>query len=151
MTPLPDLTADPDALHVRKRPDPVRVDFAAADGVCQTLEGPVRYRQGDAILTGTRGEHWPVQRDLFLAGYTPDPPAQPGSDGFYRKQPSLVLALRLTQPMDVPVGWQDDPLSGRPGDWLLRYADASHSVVQDDIFRDTYEPADGETRWLPAA
>lgn len=149
MSNLPDLTADPRALHVRKRPVPVRVDFAPNDGVCPTLEGPVRYQRGDAILTGSRGERWPVSRDLFLAGYVPVPPTAPEADGFYRKLPSRVLALRLDRPAAVPVGWQNDPLQGRPGDWLLRYADGSHGVVQDPIFRDSYEPACGETRWPP--
>ena len=54
MTGLPDLTADPRALHVCKRPVPVPVAFALADGVCETLEGPVHYQKGDALLTGVQ-------------------------------------------------------------------------------------------------
>ena len=54
---LPNLRADPRALRVCKKPIPVRVEFATADGTCTTLEGPVRYRAGDAILTGVRSEH----------------------------------------------------------------------------------------------
>jgi hypothetical protein len=150
MTDLPDLAADPRTLRVCKRPDPVPVRFAAADGVCETLEGPVRYRAGDAILTGGQGEHWPVQADSFQSGYEPVPPTSAGQDGTYRKRPLTVLALRLDRPVRVPVGWQDDPLQGRPGDWLLRYHDGSHGVVQDGIFRASYQPAAGETRWPPA-
>jgi hypothetical protein len=53
-----------------------------------------------------------------------------------------IAALRIDQPpkfaelyqhyvrLVLPVGWQNDPLQGRPGDWLLRYADGSHSVVR---------------------
>lgn len=149
MTAMPDLTTDPRALHVCKRPLPVQVFFAPADGVCQTLEGLVRYRRGDAVLTGTRGERWPVARDSFLSSYEPVPPTVSAHDGAYRKLPSRVLARRLDHPLAVPVGWQGDPLQARPGDWLLRYGDGDHGVVDDSIFRETYEPAPGETRWPP--
>jgi len=149
MTAIPDLAADSRALRVRKHAVPVRVAFAPADGTCDTLEGPVRYRAGDAIVTGGRGENWPVQRELFLQSHTPEAPVAPGQDGTYRKKPVTVRALRLTQPAKVPVGWQDDPLHGQPGDWLLDYGDGSLGVVRDDIFRETYGPAPDETRWPP--
>jgi hypothetical protein len=147
--PLPDLAADPQALRVSKKPDPVRAEFAGADGVCDTLEGPVRYKAGDAILTGVRGERWPVARQSFLANYQPVPPTHAGDGGSYRKAPSLAHALRLDHERDVPVGWQKDPLHGRPGDWLLHYADGTYGVVQDSIFRESYAPASGESRWPP--
>ncbi len=146
---LPDLAADPRALRVCKKPIPVRAEFAAADGVCETLEGPVRFKAGDPILTGTRGERWPVGRDTFRSSYEPVPPTRAGENGDYRKTPSLSLALRLDRPCDVPVGWQNDPLHGRAGDWLLQYADGSYGVIQDHIFRASYAPAPGETRWPP--
>ena len=47
-----DLSSDPKAVRVRKRPVARAVVFAAADGVCRTLEGDVAYRAGDAIVTG---------------------------------------------------------------------------------------------------
>ena len=49
----------------------------------------------------------------------------------------------------MAVGWQTDLLHGRVGDWLLRYEDGNSGVVRDDIFRATYAPAPGETRWPP--
>jgi hypothetical protein len=148
---LPELAADPDALRVSKKPIPVRVAFAVEDGVCETLEGPVRFRTGDAILTGVQGERWPVRRDAFLSSYEPVPPVRTGEDGPYRKTPSVTFALRLAQQRDVPVNWQNDPLRGRVGDWLLHYADGSYGVVQDAIFRESYDPAPGESRWPPPA
>jgi hypothetical protein len=144
---VPDLSADPRALRVCKRAVPVEVAFAASAGVCETLEGPVRFNNGDAILTGIRGERWPVRRDLFLASYEPVPPTRAGEDGSYRKAPAMAYALRLDRPCEVPVGWHNDPLRGRPGDWLLQYADGSYGVVQDSIFRESYDPAPGESRW----
>ena len=147
--PLPDLAADPRALRVCKKPVEVPVEFTTADGTCETLEGPVRYRAGDPILTGVRGERWPVGLDTFRASYEPVPPTRAGENGKYRKAPSVSFAVRLDAPRDVPVGWQNDPLHGRVGDWLLQYADGSYGVMRDEIFHDSYAPAPGETRWPP--
>jgi PGDYG protein len=148
---LPDLSAEPRAFRVCKRPIPVLVEFAAADGVCETLEGTVRFRAGDAILTGVRGERWPVTREQFLASYEPVNGGRAGEDGSYIKAPMETYALRLDRPRDVPVGWQNDPLHGEPGDWLLQYADGTYGVMRDAVFRDSYAPGPGETRWPPAA
>jgi hypothetical protein len=147
--PLPDLAADPDALRVSKNPFPVQVEFAAGDGVCETLEGAVRYRAGDAILTGIKGERWPVKRGTFLSTYEPAPPTRAGESGTYRKAPAVTYARRVDRACDVPVNWQDSSLHARPGDWLLQYADGSYCVVQDDIFRASYAAASGEGRWPP--
>ena len=96
MTGAPDLRAEPRALRVIKQAVPVKAVFAREDGVCKTLEGDVGYRAGDAILTATSGESWPVKRQAFLDSYRPDAPVKAGEDGAYRKTPSLTLALRLT-------------------------------------------------------
>jgi hypothetical protein len=147
--PSPHLAMDRDALRVLKKPVPVSVTFAASDGVCETLEGPVRYEAGDAILTGAQSERWPVQRGAFLASYAPVPPTLPKEDGLYRKTPAIALARRLTIALTVKVGWQNDPLDAHVGDWLLCYDDGSYGVLQDAIFRESYGPAPGETRWPP--
>jgi len=146
---LPDLAADPRALRVCKKPIPVQVEVAAADGTCETLEGPVRFRAGDALMTGVRGERWPVRRDVFRSTYEPLPPTEAGQAGAYRKVAAQAWAMRLDRPLDVPVGWHDDPLHGEPGDWLLHYADSTYGVLRDHIFRESYDPAAGEKRWPP--
>jgi hypothetical protein len=139
VTEVPDLAHDCRTLRAVKKPLPLAVAFAAAEGSVQTLEGKVTYHAGDAVLTGTRGERWPVGRAAFLASYDPLAPTQRGENGRYVKRPQPVLALQLDTSVEVAVGWQSDTLRGRPGDWLLRYADGSHGVVSDDIFRETYE------------
>jgi hypothetical protein len=148
---LPDLAADPRALRVCKKPIAVQVAFATADGTCDTLEGAVRFRAGDAILTGIQGERWPISRESFLSSYEAVPPTRAGHNGAYRKSAAPAYAMRLAERRDVPVGWQNDPLRGEPGDWLLQYADGSRGVLRDHIFRGSYDPAPGETRWPPPA
>lgn len=137
---LDDLLAGPDAVRVRKRPVPVEVVFATNNGLCETLEGPVRYRAGDAILTGKRGEQWPVARASFDASYAAIAPTRHGQNGAYRKQAGGARAVRLGHAIDVPVGWKSDPLHGKAGDWLLRYDNGDFGLVQDDVFRESYDP-----------
>lgn len=138
MSPASDLRNDPRAVKVIKSPTPVQVHFADEAGTCETLEGPVRYERGDAILTGPQGERWPVRRSLFLKAYLPAPPVRVGEDGPYRKRRTETLAVQLEEETHVPVGWQADPLHGKPGDWLLQYEDGTHGIIQDQIFQETY-------------
>lgn len=35
----------------------------------RTLEGPVKAKRGDVIMTGLHGERWPIPRDKFTSKY----------------------------------------------------------------------------------
>lgn len=137
-----------DFVEVVKLPIPVTVEFALNDGIIETLEGPVHYIRGDAIITGINGERWPVQRLKHFANYAPVPPTQTGQNGFYLKRATKTIAKKMMQPFTVSVGYAKDPLKGRVGDWLLQYADGSHGVVAADIFSQTYQVIlrDGSTQ-----
>lgn len=117
----------------------MQVEFAPAPGRVRTLEGEVGHEAGDAILTGLRGERWPVARARFEATYEPVPPTRRGLPGTYRKLPLRVLARRLDTPFAVPAGPGADPLRGEAGDWLLQYGPGEHGIVAADIFEATYE------------
>src|SRR3546814_1291431 len=68
----------------------VQVEFAAANGVLNTREGAVSYREGDAIMTGPSGERWPISRSRFDATYEPATAAE--GAGWYCKRPLVVDA-----------------------------------------------------------
>lgn len=137
-TEAPDLRGDPAAIAAEKKPLPLSVRFAEKPGVCETQEGPVRYREGDAILTGPEGEQWPVRRERFDASYRPVPPTVSGGNGAYVKKPITVLARKLERPMAVAVGWQDDPIVGHAGDWVVQYGPGEYGIVSASIFDKTY-------------
>lgn len=141
---LPELAESPEAIQVIKRCVPVKVCFANEDGVCQTLEGPVRYRAGDALLEGGHNDQWPIQRTKFFDNYDPLPPTCKGKAGQYVKKAKRVWAKRLLEPIEVPVGWQDDTLKGMPGDWLLQYGPGDYGVVKPEIFDATYQRCECE-------
>jgi len=135
----PDLSQMPKAIRVFKKPFPIRVTFAESSGICSTLEGDVGYRAGDAILTGTKGEQWPVKREKFISTYEPYEGTTPGNPGSYTKKKILVWALELDQPYQVNVGWQSDAIKGKEGDWLIQYGNDDYGIVRCSIFSETYE------------
>lgn len=133
------LTAHPEAIQVRKDAVTVKVRFATSPGVVQTLEGRVRYRAGDALVTGTSDQDcWPVVRDTFFRTYAPEAPTIAGEDGCYVKCPVIVHALRLNEPFQVRMRRGRGKLVGKPGDWLVQYAPGQHGIVSADVFEQTY-------------
>ena len=126
----------PQSVSVAKQDVSVFVEFAAQPGVLETLEGPVRYAQGDALLVGASGERWPVRRDFFLRIYAAVAPTVQGQGGIYRKVFQPVWAVRLEEDACVTVA--GGHISGKPGDWLVQYGEGEYGIVAADIFAETY-------------
>lgn len=141
MTPS-DLSEDRAARRARKRDVALRVEFAPAGGTLMTREGAVSYCAGDALLTGTEGERWPVSRKTFDSSYAPVAPTRPGKPGQYRKRPGEVWAKRMTEPFSVALDGGRGTLKGAVGDWLVQYAPSDFSVVDASVFAQTYELLD---------
>lgn len=156
-----DLTLEPAARRVSKKPIPVDVVFASAPGTLQTLEGPVQYQAGDALVTAATGESWPISRAKFLARYVPvvdtdlpsalnvrldtSPKAEAsGARARWLKRPAVVLGLQLKGLYRVKVGHADNPLVGQSGDWLVQYGhDATgrpdQGIVSAAVFAASYD------------
>lgn len=137
-----DLSEDRGARRARKRAVAVDVEFASAAGTLSTTEGPVKYSIGDALLSGTEGERWPVARDRFDTSYVAVAPTRPGKPGRYRKRPTVVWAKPMVAAFDVTLDRERGILHGRPGDWLLQYAPSDFAVVSARVFAQTYELLD---------
>ena len=140
--PPSDLAQDPSARRARKRPVEVRVEFAPSAGTLRTHEGDVRYRAGDALVSGALADRWPVPRATFDASYLPVPPTRAGEGGIYRKQARDVLVRRMDGPFSVTLGDGRGDLAGAAGDWLVQYAPGDLAIVAGAIFGDTYELLD---------
>lgn len=140
--------------HAQKRPLSLQVHFATAadvartDGVfnagyIRTRETPVgdpgvRFAPGDAIVTGTRGEQWPIQRDRFEATYAPSGEGGAfGTDGPFHKVAGPVPVRPMDEAFSVSASWGE--LSGGPGDYLVQYGRGDFGVVSGESFADTYE------------
>ncbi len=121
-----------------KKPIPVAVEFARTSGQAKTLEGTVPYKTGDALLTGTAGELWPVPRDRFEETYEPVADLRMGEDGPYIKRPILVDAVQALSDTDITLKTHAAKLHANPGDWIITAQDGTRWVVAGDIFLNTY-------------
>lgn len=52
-----------------KRAIPVRAVPVSTDTIVQTLEGPLKAKAGDYIITGVRGEQYPIDKGIFEETY----------------------------------------------------------------------------------
>jgi len=129
----PNLSDDPDAFETAKRPIPLEFRIAEKDEVIQTKEGPVKASAGDAIMTGTEGENWPIPGDKFEQTY------DDLGDGTAAKKNIPVFAKQMAEPFQVKVSWSNDLLQGEAGDYLVQYGVGDYGVVGREIFGKTYE------------
>jgi hypothetical protein len=117
----------------------VVVEFAQASGELMSLEGANRYERGDALITGTGGARWVVERVRFDGKYAPaDAKLAHGEPGRYRNVPAPVLAKRMHAPFSIARRAAGDVLSGVAGDWVLQYSPGDYGVVRADRFAQVY-------------
>ena len=136
------VSADPRRVFARKLEREIDVRFTPTECTVQTSEGLVHAAPGDAIITGTAGEHWRVSRARFPHKYRPVPPTVDGEAGRYVSLPNRIMAMPMTEPFEVLLADGVSRLSGVPGEWLVDYGDGSLGIVSQPIFATTYEIMD---------
>jgi hypothetical protein len=136
------ISADPRRVWARKLEHEIEVRFTAVACTLQTAEGLVHAAPGDAIITGTAGEHWRVSRARFPFKYRPVPPTVAGEAGRYVSLPNRIMAVPMTEPFEVVLADGVSRLTGLPGEWLVDYGDGSLGIVAEPIFATTYEIID---------
>ncbi|HEX3847721.1 MAG TPA: PGDYG domain-containing protein [Steroidobacteraceae bacterium] len=138
----PLIESNPRSVHARKLERQIDVRFTPVACEVQTHEGIVHALPGDAIITGTAGEHWRVSRAHFHEKYRAMPPTAEGEPGHYVSRPNRILALPMDRTFDVVLADGKSRLTGQPGDWLVDYGDGSLGIVSRPIFATTYEIVD---------
>lgn len=136
------ISADPRRILARKLEREIEVRFTPIACTVQTPEGVVHARPGDAIITGTAGEHWRVSRARFTDKYRPVRPTVAGEAGRYVSLPNRILAVPMTEAFEVLLADGVSRLNGRAGEWLVDYGDGSLGIVSQPIFATTYEIID---------
>jgi hypothetical protein len=126
------------AVGVESLPVDREVVFTTVAGSHATPEGNVRHEAGDAIVSGERGESWPVARATFDDLYEPLPGTVPGQGGRYRKKPRPLLAMLLPERSRVDLSGGRGVLVGRAGDWIVDYGKGDLAVVRAEAFRRLY-------------
>jgi hypothetical protein len=136
------ISADPRRIFARKLEREIEVRFTPVACTVQTSEGVVHARPGDAIITGSAGEHWRVSRARFTDKYRPVPPTVAGEAGRYVSLPNRIMAVPMTEAFEVLLADGVSRLTGRAGEWLVDYGDGSLGIVSQAIFATTYEIVD---------
>ncbi|MFI4891576.1 MAG: PGDYG domain-containing protein [Steroidobacterales bacterium] len=129
---------DPRHVRASKLECNVSVDIVAEPGQISTPEGSVHAAAGDAVVTDSTGDTWPVSRAYFPAKYRPVPPTVAGTSGTYVSIAQPVLALRMDEPFQVVLSDGISRLTGHQGDWLVDSGDGGMRIVSAAAFARTY-------------
>jgi hypothetical protein len=132
-----DLARDESAARYTKD-EIVDVIFADCEGELLSREGPNRYRKGDAIITGSTGDHWSVSRDRFDAKYVLAEAGAARQSHRYRARPVCVWAKQMGSQFTIARCAGGDVLTGQPEDWVLQYAPGDYGVVENARFQRVY-------------
>lgn len=136
------ISGDPRRIFARKLEREIDVRFTPVECTVQTSEGVVHAAPGDAIITGTAGEHWRVSQARFPHKYRPVPPTVAGEPGRYVSLPNRIIAVPMMEPFEVLLADGVSRLTGRAGEWMVDYGDGSLGIVSAEIFANTYEISD---------
>ena len=133
-----DLNTDSSAKMVMKKAIPLQFRIAEETENVKTLEGLIEAPPGSYIMTGTKGENWPIPPDKFNKTYDIKTGLGTAS-GTASKKAIPVPAKQMKEDFFVSVSWSKGDLQGHKGDWLVQYGLGDHGVVGEDIFVETYD------------
>lgn len=116
-----------------KKANPVKYRVASSDGTIETLEGPVNFSAGFYIMTGPKGEEYPITPEKFKTLYDD----QGKGVGIPKK--ILKKARLANHAGTVNTSW-GEPLHYTAGnDYIVRHGQNDYGVVKSDIFQQTYD------------
>ena len=115
-----------------KHPTPISYETATDNGTIDTLEGPVNYTVGHKIITGPKGEQYPVTAEKFADYYDNN------EDGTATPKKIIKRAKLADHDGVVKASWGD--LNYKAGeDYIVRHGENDYGVVKKDIFAQTYD------------
>lgn len=115
-----------------KKASPIHYKTAIAPGTIDTLEGPVAYLAGHKIITGPKGEQYPVSQAKFAELYDDN------KDGTATPKKIHKHAKLADHDGVVKASWGD--LNFKAGeDYIVRHGPGDYGVVKQDIFAQTYD------------
>ena len=124
------------AFKTYKRPNPEKYEIATEPGTIETLEGPVRYPAGHYIMTGPKGEQYPISPERFK-----DLKDDLGNGTCVPKK-IIKLAKLADSNGTVNTSWGEPMHYTAGNDYIVRHGANDYGVVKTDIFNKTYEKVD---------
>ena len=116
-----------------KRPAREPYEIADRPGTIDTLEGPVRYPAGYYIMTGPKGERYPISPERFREIKVDN------GDGTASPKPIKKLAKVADHSGTVDTSWGEKLQYDPEVDVIVRHGPGDYGVVKVDIFKQTYE------------
>jgi hypothetical protein len=120
-----------------KFPNPIKYETATDNGTVDTLEGPVDYTVGNKIITGPKGERYPVSPIKFAAYYDDN------GDGTATPKKIFKVAKLADHDGVVRASWGNLEYT-RGNDYIVRHGSGDYGVVKKDIFAKTYHVPKGK-------
>ncbi len=120
-----------------KHPTPVSYKTATDNGTVDTLEGPVNYTVGHKIITGPKGEQYPVSPIKFAAYYDDN------GDGTATPKKIFKIAKLADHDGVVKASWGNLEYT-KGNDYIVRHGAGDYGVVKKDIFAKTYHLPKGK-------
>lgn len=115
-----------------KVPAKEKYTVAQEPGTIQTLEGPVKYPAGYYIMTGPKGEQYPISPEKF-AELKDDQ-----GNGVCTPKKIVKLAKVADHSGTVDTSWGEKLQYNPDVDVIVRHGSNDYGVVKKDIFQQTY-------------
>ena len=120
------------AFKTSKKAAPVKYQLAQQSGTVNTLEGPVRYEAGHYIMTGPKGEQYPISPEKFNTLYDDN------GDGTSTPKKISKLAKLADHDGVLHTSWGDLQYT-KGNDYIVRHGAGDYGAVKKDIFAQTYD------------
>lgn len=115
-----------------KKANPVQYEITLTEGVVETLEGNVNHSAGAVIITGPKGERYPVEYAKFISMYDVQSDTQ--------AIPKKIIKLAKLADHDGKLYTPWGNLEYKNGeDFIVRHKVGDYGVVKKDIFEMTYD------------
>jgi len=116
-----------------KKPAKERYEIAQEPGTIQTLEGPVNYPAGYYIMTGPKGEQYPITPEKFKEL------KDDLGNGIASPKKIVKLAKLADHDGSVPTSWGETLHYTAGNDYIVKHGVNDYGVVKKDIFAQTYD------------
>ena len=116
-----------------KKPAKEKYEIADEPGTIETLEGPVKYPKGYYIMTGPKGEHYPISPEKF------NDLKDDHGHGFCTPKKIVKIAKLADHSGSVDTSWGEKLHYNTGEDVIVRHGHNDYGVVKKAIFAQTYD------------
>jgi len=132
-TPINDKWFEQGSFKTFKKPAKERYEIATEPGTIETLEGPVKYDAGFYIMTGPKGEKYPITPQRFKEL------KDDLGNGVCQPKKIIKLAKLADHDGSVPTSWGETMHYTAGNDYIVKHGSNDYGVVKKDIFAQTYD------------